>query len=167
MSGFCGSCGRPRVGDAAFCGGCGSRFAPAIRLCPTCGQSWPEAAPAPAELAPAVTVAAGPERGAYTSAMGNVYFDGLGWFAAVDAGGVWIPDPSSPRPGFDPVTYAAVLMHAEAGATPGSSNLPRGPAIGPDYDPARDCGNCGFDLEGAPAPCKHCGSANVGSQFIP
>ena len=166
MSGYCGSCGRPRQDDAAFCGGCGAKFAPPVRLCPTCGQSWPEDAAPPAELAAAVQVSSGPTRGAYSSSMGDVYFDGQGWFGAIDAGGVWIPDPSAARPEFDPLRHDATLIQAEEGAAAGLQ-LPRGPALGPDYDPKRDCGNCGFDLKGASASCEHCGTTNVGPQFIP
>jgi hypothetical protein len=113
-----------------------------------------------------VAVSVGQTRGAYSSSAGDVYFDGQGWFGAINAGGVWIPDPGTPHADFDPVANAALLIYAEEGAAVGLQ-LPRGPAIAPDYVPMRDCGNCGFDLGGQSAECQKCGTANVGPQFIP
>lgn len=186
MAGFCGMCGTPRPDGAIFCMTCGSRLPEQERLCPTCGQVWPReeaaapaASPAPVAAAAATAVAAPPVtpvaapafvavRGAYTSPHGLLYFDGTGWYRARSLpGDVYLPDPAQPLPGFQPETAQLTLLVSEAGGADPGSALPRGPQVGPDYDPDRDCGNCGFELETGTAQCPHCGSSNTGPVFRP
>lgn len=163
MSGYCGHCGRPRRDEDQFCSGCGSRLESLQRHCPTCGQLWPEATSATvAAPAPSLVIV----RGAYSSVHGNVYFDGTGWFMANEIGGLWLPNVNAPMPGFDPYASGVTLLVAETGATE-TVTLPRGPLLGPDYDPARDCGNCGFELTAGAPECLHCGTSNMGVAFVP
>jgi len=106
-----------------------------------------------------------PARGAYSSDDGAVYFDGAAWFHARDLGGVWIPITSEKLAGFDPLERKAVLLVAEA-SPEGNPFLPRGPLLGPEYVPDRDCGNCGFEKPSA-GPCLSCGTTNTGPAFLP
>jgi RNA polymerase subunit RPABC4/transcription elongation factor Spt4 len=180
-------CGTPRPDGANFCMTCGSRLPEQERLCPTCGQVWPqEESGAATELtstAPAAAAAAGVAaapampaavpafvavRGAYTSPHGLLYFDGTGWYRARTLpGDVYLPDPAQPLPGFQPETAQLTLLMSEAGGAASDSALPRGPQVGPDYDPDRDCGNCGFEKDRGADQCPHCGSANTGPVFRP
>ena len=180
MANFCGQCGNRLDAGDRFCSSCGTPI-PVAATCPTCGQPWPEgSAPPPAAPATAATsvTPAVPEgevrlgapvavrnysRGAYESTAGPVYFDGSGWFRARELAGLWVPEAMSPLPGFIPDAVVGSQLFEE----PGASLLPRGPLLGPDYDPQRDCGNCGFDLGGATGECAHCGTRNTGASFIP
>lgn len=191
MAGFCGMCGTPRPDGANFCMSCGSRLPEQERLCPTCGQVWPHedasaavpAVPAAPSVgvaptpAPAAVPAAAPApvpvaafvavRGSYDSPHGLLYFDGTGWYRArALPGGVYLPDPAQPLPGFQPETAQVTLLVAEDGGATAAA-LPRGPQVGPDYDPDRDCGNCGFAVEPGVSPCPHCGTGNTGPVFRP
>jgi hypothetical protein len=169
-----------------FCSGCGTKFQSVARMCPTCGQTWPEQSPAersgpqpqlqpqpqqvadvlpPLDLASSDSFPDPPPRGAYSSDDGTVYFDGADWFRSRDLGGVWIPVASERVAAFDPVARHAVLLVAEA-ALEGTLDLPRGPLLGPDYVPERDCGNCGFERL-AEGPCPTCGTLNTGPTFVP
>lgn len=174
MSGFCGHCGRPRSEGDRFCSGCGAELQALPRFCPTCGQPWPVEQGAHGTLMTTAVSAVVPPiptevpaplvRGAYRSVFGPVYYDGASWFAASDLGGLWIPDVTRPFPAFETATAALELISAEQES---ASALPRGPLAGPEYDPTRDCGNCGFEITDRAAPCPHCGSASTGLVFTP
>jgi hypothetical protein len=41
------------------------------------------------------------------------------------------------------------------------------PAVGPDYEPDRDCGNCGFERPEDGEACDYCGGYNTGPRFDP
>ena len=181
MSGYCSACGRPRVHGDIFCSGCGTKFQSVPRLCPTCGQTWPEQSRSeqPAlqpqqvdgallsvELRANDSFLDVPARGAYSSDDGPVYFDGASWFRSRDLGGVWIPIASELLAAFDPLARHAALLVAEA-SRQGNLDLPRGPLLGPDYVPERDCGNCGFERPSMAGPCPTCGTLNTGPAFIP
>ena len=164
-----------------FCSGCGTKFVSVPHLCPTCGQTWPEQVvleqpglgpnQVPVALRP-IDVHAGPAfpdpppRGAYSSDDGTAYSDGASWPRSRDPGGVWIPIASEPLPGFQPVARNALLLVAEA-SPQGALDLPRGPLLGPDYVPERDCGNCGFERSSTEGPCPTCGTMNTGPAFVP
>jgi hypothetical protein len=164
-----------------FCSGCGTKFQSVPRLCPTCGQTWPEQAQdersglqsqqidgslPPVDLRASDSFPHPTPRGAYSSDDGTVYFDGASWFRSRDLGGVWIPITSELIAAFDPLARHAVLLVAEA-ALGGNLDLPRGPLLGPDYVPERDCGNCGFERPSTAGPCQTCGTLNTGPAFIP
>ncbi|MDQ1306519.1 MAG: hypothetical protein QG671_2351 [Actinomycetota bacterium] len=182
MAGFCGMCGRPRNEAAQFCAGCGTSFPDVVRTCPTCGQGWPQ--PARAEVTPTaraeVTPTAvappplalvnpqAPLRGAYSWSHGAAYFDGSGWFAARQlSDGSWIPDPTRPLEAFDTRSPGVVLLRAETLESAELPDVPRGPLLGPDYLPGRDCGNCGFEVAPGTGPCPNCGTMNTGPVFLP
>ena len=168
MSGFCGQCGTPKAHDAKFCMRCGSQL-DAPRTCPTCGQHWPQEYPNgrisqvhgqdPVMLVP-LKVA----KGIYATAQGPVFFDGTQAWVAIDRDGVFTPDKNQLIDGFahDAVGTTLVLEFEE-----GSLDRPTGPALGPNYVPARDCGNCGFELASDIGSCSHCGTSNTGPNFDP
>ena len=174
MSGFCGNCGTPRVDGARFCMACGHELPAGPRLCPTCGQEWPVSEPvvtAPVAAPMAYATAAAPVtygRGAYASDIGTLYFDGAEWYHARALGeGLWVPDPQHRLYAFDPSAAGARQLQAEATAPVVTTGLPRGPALGPAYDPLTDCGNCGFPLESGSDRCGRCGTSNTGAVFRP
>jgi len=168
VSGFCGNCGAARQEGASFCMGCGSRLPDLPRLCPTCGQTWPQDPQQAIAVGPLVSTNAPVtySRGAYSSPQGDVYFDGVAWYAAKSLmGDRWIPDPA--RPVAPPAPGATGWNLIQSEFSNSTVDLPRGPALGPDYESVRDCGNCGFDRPSGAGPCKHCGTENVGSTFVP
>jgi len=172
MSGFCGQCGAPRPDEAKFCMVCGAQLFE-VRACPTCGQNWPEGMPAPVPNGLNQTahqedqihsIPAQSVEGMYSSDTDTVYFDGSQAWVAVDRGGFFMPDISQPVPYFNPNAVGVSLI-SEYSAQ--SSERPTGPSLGPDYTPSRDCGNCGFELDGNAGACIRCGSANTGATFDP
>lgn len=168
MSGFCGQCGTPRAEGSKFCMTCGARLGE-IRMCPTCNQEWPQGEnvqPPPVTVSASIAeqVVSEPVRGMYATAEGTVYFDGqLAWVAA-DRGGFYMPDMSQPIQNFNIRAVGVTLISAD---TRPVSDRPTGPSLGNDYVPGRDCGNCGFELNGNTGPCSTCGSANTGPLFDP
>lgn len=146
---------------------CGTRFEEA-RTCPTCGQLWPEGSPAPdpavADVVTEVTAHVAPVEGLYSSDLGTFYYDGSQSWVAVNRGGFYLPDFDQPSPHFNPASRDAVLVSEQSFE---NVDRPTGPALGPDYVPGRDCGNCGFELGESKDECTRCGSTNTGPSFVP
>ena len=177
MHKFCGQCGTPRAEGAKFCMTCGSRFEE-VHTCPTCGQLWPEGIPLPdgatatsatttsseASTTTAPASISPPVEGMYTSPEGAFYFDGSQSWVAVNRGGFYLPDFDQPAPAFNPAASDSVLVSEQSFE---NVDRPTGPALGPDYVPGRDCGNCGFELGESKDECSRCGSTNTGPTFDP
>ena len=137
MSGFCGSCGAPRVEGARFCMSCGASLASSPEPCPTCGQMWT------------------PPPGSTARAAGS----------AVAQPSSQPVMPLNTVPPLVPPVAPPFVPPLTGGAAP--SGLPRGPLPGEDYRAGQDCGNCGTPLTNPAGPCQLCGTANVGPDFRP
>jgi hypothetical protein len=133
------------------------------------GQNWPQGSSSNPESQvhgqdPFTLLPLKVAKGIYATAQGTVFFDGTRAWVAIDQRGVFLPDETQEIVGFvhDAVGTTLVLAHEEE-----SSDRPTGPALGPDYVPGRDCGNCGFELVSDVSSCLSCGTLNTGPTFDP
>lgn len=82
----------------------------------------------------------------------------------------WVP-PVEPIGSVIPAAPTPILAQAPIVAAqpvaPVASGMPRGPALGEDYVPGQDCGNCGEPLRLRDGLCELCGSRNTGPSFDP
>lgn len=172
MRNFCGNCGARLPENARYCMSCGSPI-PQHETCPTCGQLWPgklehsESAASDGQQEIALDVLSMPPAiapGLYLRDGQHLYFDGANWCHVSLVGGIPIPDTSKQIDDLEIDLEVVQLLIAD---DRDETSHPRGPLPGPNYEPYRDCGNCGFALVEAEDGCGACGSRNTGPVFDP